>query len=84
MRTIEGPWAFAFFQKSSSTLFFGRDPVGRRSLLISYKNHVLALSSVFVPADAFEWREVDTRGKYFILNLDLDQILLGEFSEYDS
>ncbi|KAF8331070.1 asparagine synthase-domain-containing protein [Cantharellus anzutake] len=30
---LEGPYAFAFFQSSTRKLYFGRDPMGRRSLL---------------------------------------------------
>ncbi|KIK04283.1 hypothetical protein K443DRAFT_93427 [Laccaria amethystina LaAM-08-1] len=32
--TVEGPYAFVFYQKESECLFFARDPLGRRSLLI--------------------------------------------------
>ncbi|KAF9505630.1 hypothetical protein BS47DRAFT_515804 [Hydnum rufescens UP504] len=34
MSRLEGPYAFVFYQHSSKTLFYGRDPLGRRSLLM--------------------------------------------------
>lgn len=67
MSLIEGPWAFAFCHKSTNSLYFGRDPIGRRSLLASYAHGKLALSSAYVPnppnLDIFQWTEVDTSGK---------------------
>ena len=33
MRQVQGPWAFAFWHAESRTLWYGRDPLGRRSLL---------------------------------------------------
>jgi len=38
MQTIQGPWAFTFFQKSTSTLWFGRNFIGQRSLLLHLPN----------------------------------------------
>lgn len=32
---VQGPWSIIFWHESSRTLWFGRDPVGRRSLLVS-------------------------------------------------
>ncbi|KAF8898510.1 asparagine synthase-domain-containing protein [Infundibulicybe gibba] len=32
--TIEGPYAFVYYRSASQHLYFGRDPLGRRSLLI--------------------------------------------------
>jgi len=37
---IHGPFAFAFYHAASKTLFFGRDKLGRRSLLISLLDQV--------------------------------------------
>ncbi|GAA5960988.1 hypothetical protein JCM21900_001938 [Sporobolomyces salmonicolor] len=34
IRNIEGPYAFVFYQASTSRIYFGRDPLGRRSLLL--------------------------------------------------
>lgn len=34
LSTVRGPWALAFFHAPSETLWFGRDVLGRRSLLL--------------------------------------------------
>ena len=34
MQSIEGPWAFIYFDDAENKLFFGRDKLGRRSLLL--------------------------------------------------
>lgn len=34
LSSVEGPWAFVFWHEASSTLWYGRDPLGRRSLLL--------------------------------------------------
>ncbi|GAA5859461.1 hypothetical protein JCM1840_004626 [Sporobolomyces johnsonii] len=34
IRNIEGPYAFVFYQASTSRIYFARDPLGRRSLLL--------------------------------------------------
>jgi len=31
---VEGPYAFIYYARSTQTLYFGRDPLGRRSLLL--------------------------------------------------
>ena len=33
MSSVHGPWAFAYWHAASRTLWYGRDPLGRRSLL---------------------------------------------------
>jgi len=37
LRCIEGPWALLYWHQSSCTLWFGRDPFGRRSLLVALR-----------------------------------------------
>lgn len=56
--SLKGPYAFVFFEKNTNSIFFGRDRLGRRSLLISANSDylksehkstgscILALSSV--------------------------------------
>lgn len=49
LSTINGPWALIYWQACSKTLWFGRDALGRRSLLIhwpSVDDSRLLLSSV--------------------------------------
>ncbi|GAB6018649.1 Asparagine synthetase domain-containing protein 1 [Chamberlinius hualienensis] len=74
---ICGPWAFIFWQKSKQRLWFGRDVLGRRSLLWKFdKNssnpwHTFTLSSVATRPDNghhHSWTEVPYSG---IFCLDL-------------
>lgn len=47
LSSIYGPYAFIYYHKLSNCVFFGRDPFGRRSLLILRSEHTIhALSSV--------------------------------------
>lgn len=66
---ISGPYAFAFYDHQRSILFFGRDFLGRRSLLyrITERGDVL-LSSVSDGLRGHEqtWREVEADGVYCI------------------
>ncbi|KAJ3750126.1 asparagine synthase-domain-containing protein [Lentinula detonsa] len=58
--SIEGPYAFVFYNATAQKLFFSRDPLGRRSLLIHkpfVKNPYFLLASVTAGSDpgyAFE------------------------------
>ncbi|KAI4494253.1 hypothetical protein M0802_009122 [Mischocyttarus mexicanus] len=38
LRYIQGPYSFIYFQKSSKLLYFGRDIIGRHSLLLQLNN----------------------------------------------
>ncbi|XP_038645104.1 asparagine synthetase domain-containing protein 1 [Scyliorhinus canicula] len=70
--SIQGPWAFIYYQPSSHCLWFGRDFFGRRSLLWQFKNVenlCLTLTSVStsVPQCAnVPWKEVPACGLYKI------------------
>eukprot|EP00250_Pteridium_aquilinum_P006327 c16269_g1_i1 orf=528-2459(-) len=49
LSTIKGPWALVFWQAESRTLWFGRDVLGRRSLLVHWpspRDQRLVFSSV--------------------------------------
>ncbi|KAJ4960612.1 hypothetical protein NE237_020522 [Protea cynaroides] len=49
LSTIKGPWALIYWQDSSKTMWFGRDALGRRSLLVHWPtldDSRLLLSSV--------------------------------------
>jgi asparagine synthetase B (glutamine-hydrolysing) len=65
LRSIEGPFAFVFFDAHSKTLYFGRDRLGRRSLLLCHDDveGSLAISSVAETCDA-KWKEVEADGIY--------------------
>ncbi|BGP57132.1 hypothetical protein JCM8202v2_004772 [Rhodotorula sphaerocarpa] len=59
---VEGPYAFVYFQASSNRLYFGRDPLGRRSLLYRAPNAsqplVLASNAPAGDSDSDGWQEV--------------------------
>lgn len=42
-KEIEGPYAFIYYASSLSLIAFGRDPLGRRSLLVHVKEHCAKL-----------------------------------------
>lgn len=83
LRAIQGPFAFVFYYAQSGRLFFGRDRLGRRSLLTRRKasqdvDVLLELSSVGGDADeAAPWREVAADGIYVA---DLGQLAEGDGS----
>jgi asparagine synthetase B (glutamine-hydrolysing) len=67
LRSIEGPFAFVYFDKPSQTLFFGRDRLGRRSLVF-YQDEasgIFILSSVSESCDP-AWKEVELDGIYYL------------------
>lgn len=67
--SIQGPWAFIYYQKARNYLWFGRDFFGRRSLLWKFDEDakVLTLSSVAAHnlVDC-AWKEVPAIGLYGI------------------
>ncbi|KAL7911998.1 asparagine synthase domain-containing protein [Trichoderma velutinum] len=69
LRSIEGPFAFIFMDKRAKKLYYGRDRLGRRSLLLKLGDEFL-LSSI-AEAPAVGWTEVEADGCYTI-QLDED------------
>ncbi|KAH6559896.1 hypothetical protein BASA62_000049 [Batrachochytrium salamandrivorans] len=80
---IRGEWAVVFYYKQTNTIYFGRDYLGRRSLLMHIPTHssdAFLLSSVgpyFIKDDVKSstdmtgyWTEVSTSG-LFSINLSL-------------
>jgi asparagine synthetase B (glutamine-hydrolysing) len=65
LQTISGPFAFVFVDKIHSQIYFGRDCLGRRSLLykIDGDSHTLHLSSVADPTSG-PWLEVEADAIY--------------------
>ncbi|KAK4050760.1 hypothetical protein OIO90_004982 [Microbotryomycetes sp. JL221] len=54
LRSIEGPYAFIYYQSSTQKIYFARDPLGRRSLLMHQPtplNPFFLLSSCSVESD---------------------------------
>lgn len=68
LRSIDGPFAFVFFDKPSRHVYFGRDRLGRRSLLYRLDGEHLILSSIAESINP-EWKEVEADGIY---KLDLN------------
>ncbi|ROW04419.1 hypothetical protein VMCG_05032 [Cytospora schulzeri] len=64
-RSIKGPFAFVYFDKASRKVYFGRDRLGRRSLLVREEGQQLVLSSVADSTDPL-WKEVEADGIYVL------------------
>jgi asparagine synthetase B (glutamine-hydrolysing) len=89
--SIKGPYAFLYYNARNSMVYFGRDRIGRRSLLINKRSSndesmLLMLSSVRVFNDAkLEFNELKANGIYKIdLNCDFDVGLIEWASVGDS
>lgn len=67
MKSISGPFAFIFFDAQSQMIFYGRDSLGRRSLLQSKSTDgSLSLSSISQSTGTDEWTEVEAGCMYRI------------------
>jgi asparagine synthetase B (glutamine-hydrolysing) len=67
LSAIRGPYAFVFYDAKNNILFFGRDCLGRRSLLRqSTSDDRLVLSSVRDSASGDKWAEVEPDGIYMV------------------
>jgi asparagine synthetase B (glutamine-hydrolysing) len=69
LRAIEGPFAFVYYDAVAGSVLFGRDRLGRRSLLLTQRPSVeggeaLQLCSVAGEAGDDGWREVEADGIY--------------------
>lgn len=75
LRSIEGPFAFIYFDNTAGRVYFGRDRLGRRSLLIRWDEDAgrIVLCSIAESADS-GWQEVVADGIY---TLDLDHLQAG-------
>ncbi|KAL1893568.1 hypothetical protein Sste5346_006398 [Sporothrix stenoceras] len=74
LRAIEGPFAFVYYDRPTGQLYYGRDRLGRRSLLERRTDDTLTLSSVsdVSPSSSSDnpWVEVEADGIYMV---DLQQ-----------
>lgn len=70
LRSIDGPFAFVFFDKPSKRVYFGRDRLGRRSLLLQVDSNRLVLSSIADSVDP-SWKEVEADGVYVVEIVEL-------------
>lgn len=64
LATVAGPYAFVFYNHASGKLYFGRDFLGRRSLLYKIFDGDLLLSSVTSGHADGGWTEVEADGVY--------------------
>ena len=65
--SITGPYAFVFYDAQSRRVFYGRDALGRRSLVMKrYGAGNLAISSVSDATEADGWDEVEADGLYML------------------
>ncbi|KAF5021827.1 hypothetical protein F66182_6120 [Fusarium sp. NRRL 66182] len=62
LRAIEGPFAFMYLDKPANRLYYGRDRLGRRSLLVK-EGVPLVLSSI-AETTVDGWTEVEADGCY--------------------
>ncbi|POS77037.1 hypothetical protein DHEL01_v204574 [Diaporthe helianthi] len=65
LRSIDGPFAFVFFDKPSGKVYYGRDRLGRRSLVLCVGDERVTLSSITDAADP-QWSEVEADGIYVL------------------
>ncbi|KAG5962600.1 hypothetical protein E4U58_003818 [Claviceps cyperi] len=82
LRDIEGPFAFIYYDEAARRLFYGRDRLGRRSLLVKAGNPFL-LASVADDCAAGGWTEVEADGVYVLQfprgDADPETQQLGEY-----
>ena len=65
--SIKGPYAFVFLDRWHRRLFFGRDTLGRRSLVYRItRNGSITLASVSDGDLSKGWKEVDADGIYMV------------------
>ena len=67
MNTIAGPFAFVYYDAHMRTVLYGRDCLGRRSLLWKRtKEGDFLLSSICDGSSSEEWQEVEADGLYIV------------------
>ncbi|KAF3082578.1 hypothetical protein TWF102_001140 [Orbilia oligospora] len=69
LQKIEGPFAFVFYDGSSKRVWFGRDWLGRRSLLRRKSvddDGNFAICSIADPQATSQWEEIEADGFYYI------------------
>jgi asparagine synthetase B (glutamine-hydrolysing) len=72
--TISGPFSFVFYDGINSRLFFGRDCLGKRSLLQGFdENGSLKICSISDATSPMSFEEVDTNGFHMIDLLQLTE-----------
>ncbi|GKT48241.1 asparagine synthetase domain-containing protein C4F6.11c [Colletotrichum spaethianum] len=64
LRSIEGPFAFVYYDATACRVYYGRDRLGRRSLLLN-QGEDLRLSSI-AESTSPAWAEVEADGIYVL------------------
>lgn len=59
---VSGPYSFILYDAISSRIIYGRDCLGRRSLLIKHEDDDLVISSIRDDVQSTGWSEVATNG----------------------
>lgn len=81
LRAIEGPFAFIYLDKPAKRIYYGRDRLGRRSLLV--KDGLPFILSSIAETSVDEWTEVEADGCYTLdLSVDVSSGLLPERHEW--
>jgi asparagine synthetase B (glutamine-hydrolysing) len=65
LNSISGPFAFVFLDQKHKQIFFGRDRLGRRSLLSSTGSNYIEFSSIADPSRGI-WKEVEADAVYLL------------------
>jgi asparagine synthetase B (glutamine-hydrolysing) len=67
LRSVEGPFAFVYFDQAAGKVYYGRDRLGRRSLLVrdDEVSGSWVVSSIPEACEA-SWREVEADGVYVL------------------
>ncbi len=72
LESIKGPFAFVFYENKTKKIYFGRDRLGRRSLLINFdKSPSLILSSVQVNTNSFNGFNELKASAFYSLDLNV-------------
>lgn len=79
---ITGPYAFVFYDSINRRIFYARDPLGRRSLLVRRPTlRSIEVSSIRSDPTAKGWEEVEAKGIFY---LDLGQVAASSAAIADS
>ena len=67
IRSISGPFSFVFYDATFQRIFYGRDPLGRRSLLLKKNSsEELMISSISGESPIEVWEEIEADGIYML------------------
>jgi asparagine synthetase B (glutamine-hydrolysing) len=75
---IAGPFAFVYYDATTTTVYYGRDRLGRRSLLLSATNeHDMTLFSASTTAQEKRGWELSSDGIHFLFSTESDSRMMG-------